>query len=232
MKSDKNSEKLLGIAILLGLIIVIGGLIWVSVIKDKDTDPIPLVIPKDTAVQHIGDTARTQAITASNPNDLLAIKSKDSTILVLQGLVKQYKKELLTAMTVTQNIKVSTVVKTDSIQVDSINVYPTYITDINNKWYTAKVTSNSDSTHLDFDFVNQYDAVIAVKKNKWYVDVINHNPYTTTNYIRALHVVPPRLKNKQWAIGIQGGYGAILSDNKVVTRPYVGVGISYNLIRF
>lgn len=39
-------------------------------------------------------------------------------------------------------------------------------------------------------------------------------------------------KSKRWGIGIQAGYGMALPGGKPVFAPYVGVGISYNLIRF
>lgn len=39
-------------------------------------------------------------------------------------------------------------------------------------------------------------------------------------------------KPRRWGVGIQAGYGAYLSGGQVKTAPYIGVGISYNLIRF
>lgn len=37
---------------------------------------------------------------------------------------------------------------------------------------------------------------------------------------------------KRWGLGIQVGYGATLNGNQITTSPYVGVGISYNILRF
>lgn len=37
---------------------------------------------------------------------------------------------------------------------------------------------------------------------------------------------------KRWGIGIQAGYGMGLSDGQVKAFPYIGVGISWNFIRF
>lgn len=37
---------------------------------------------------------------------------------------------------------------------------------------------------------------------------------------------------KRWGIGVQAGYGAYASGGQVRLAPYLGVGISYNLIRF
>lgn len=37
---------------------------------------------------------------------------------------------------------------------------------------------------------------------------------------------------KRWGIGIQAGYGAHLDAGEVAFTPYIGIGISYNLIMF
>lgn len=37
---------------------------------------------------------------------------------------------------------------------------------------------------------------------------------------------------KRWGIGIQAGYGAYVSEGQARLAPYVGVGVSYDLIRF
>lgn len=39
-------------------------------------------------------------------------------------------------------------------------------------------------------------------------------------------------KPKRWGVGIQAGYGIALPGGKPIFAPYIGVGISYNLIRF
>lgn len=41
-----------------------------------------------------------------------------------------------------------------------------------------------------------------------------------------------REKPKRWGLAIQGGYGATLQDNVVRLSPYIGVGISYNIVRW
>ena len=48
--------------------------------------------------------------------------------------------------------------------------------------------------------------------------------YNTTHYITEF----VREKPKKWGIGIQAGYGV----GRNGLQPYVGVGVSYNLIRF
>lgn len=37
---------------------------------------------------------------------------------------------------------------------------------------------------------------------------------------------------KRWGIGVQAGYGAYFRDGHMRLAPYIGVGISYNIIRW
>lgn len=54
--------------------------------------------------------------------------------------------------------------------------------------------------------------------------------FPETRYITAETIsVKPR---KRWGIGIQAGYGIGVSSGQVRAFPYIGAGISYNLIRF
>lgn len=41
-----------------------------------------------------------------------------------------------------------------------------------------------------------------------------------------------RTSAKRWGIGIQAGYGATVSDGRIVGVPYVGIGLSYNILTF
>ena len=34
----------------------------------------------------------------------------------------------------------------------------------------------------------------------------------------------------RWGIGVHGGYGVGLDNGKVIASPYIGIGISYNII--
>lgn len=54
--------------------------------------------------------------------------------------------------------------------------------------------------------------------------------YPQTRYITSESIfVAPR---KRWGIGIQAGYGIGISSGQVKAFPYIGVGISYDLIRW
>lgn len=35
---------------------------------------------------------------------------------------------------------------------------------------------------------------------------------------------------RRWGIGLQAGYGGVLAEGKIATGPYIGVGVTYNLV--
>ena len=39
-------------------------------------------------------------------------------------------------------------------------------------------------------------------------------------------------KPTRWGIGLQAGYGVVVSSGQIRAFPYIGVGVSYNFIRF
>lgn len=53
--------------------------------------------------------------------------------------------------------------------------------------------------------------------------------YPETKYITVTerYEVP---RNTHWGIGIQAGWGGAIADGKLVTSPYIGVGVSYNIL--
>lgn len=65
------------------------------------------------------------------------------------------------------------------------------------------------------------------KKNYLQLDVTNKNPYNYIVGVEAYRVPLP--KPKKFGIGIVAGYGL---GNNFQATPIVGVGVSYNLIRF
>jgi hypothetical protein len=42
----------------------------------------------------------------------------------------------------------------------------------------------------------------------------------------------PKENPKRWGIGVQVGYGATARDGSVYLSPYIGIGISYDIIRW
>lgn len=47
------------------------------------------------------------------------------------------------------------------------------------------------------------------------------------------HTIPVQVKErKRWGIGVQAGYGVSTPNGKPVLSPYIGIGVSYDLIRW
>lgn len=42
--------------------------------------------------------------------------------------------------------------------------------------------------------------------------------------------VKPITKPKRWGIGLQAGYGASIINKQIQATPYIGIGISYNIL--
>ena len=56
--------------------------------------------------------------------------------------------------------------------------------------------------------------------------VKNDNPYSSTEELKAYKLKMP--KPKRFGLGIQGGYGI----GGYGLTPYIGIGLSYNIINF
>lgn len=54
--------------------------------------------------------------------------------------------------------------------------------------------------------------------------------YPVTRYVTKEIILPGSAK--RWGIGIQAGYGIGLDGGKVTGVPYIGIGISYNILTF
>lgn len=56
--------------------------------------------------------------------------------------------------------------------------------------------------------------------------------FPQTKYIHTTKETISRTRAKRWGIGIQAGYGVSIAGGKIMPSPYIGVGISYDFIRF
>ena len=54
--------------------------------------------------------------------------------------------------------------------------------------------------------------------------------FPETRYIT--NEIQVKRKPHKWGIGIQAGYGVTLPNGKPQMAPYIGIGISYNIVRF
>lgn len=72
---------------------------------------------------------------------------------------------------------------------------------------------------------DKYSAIF-VSGIKPQIDSVFH--YVTKEIVTK-EVVVPKVKKTRWGIGIQVGYG-VLVGNQIQAAPYVGVGLSYDLL--
>lgn len=56
--------------------------------------------------------------------------------------------------------------------------------------------------------------------------------FRNTQQIITTTTIQNKQKTRRWGIGIQAGYGLTLHQNIIKPTPYIGVGLSYNLLRF
>lgn len=199
-----------------------------------------LIKTKNNLGQQIVQTALIQQ---ENSKNFLALKSKDSAIITLQAEIKANKKQLSNPGSSITDIytkttgkftgKTDSVKAKDSIKVgDIVYVYPEYKSHvIKDKWISADITANRDSTTFSPIINNQYSVLLGGTTKNPIVQVTDLNPYTTTTGLRAFQVINT-LREKPYGIGIQIGYGVNLSKGVVYTAPYIGIGITKTLIRW
>lgn len=171
------------------------------------------------------------SLTVQSTKDLLAIKTKDSSITALQQVVTEYKSKLKdggAVVIVKGDTKIIDSSKTIVIH-DTVAKCDTYIASINKPWYTANIRANCDSTHLNLKVTNYYNVVIGKDKGKWFADVTNKNPYSSIETMRVANVEVPKQKVKRVNLSLFAGYGFNLKGT-VQAAPLIGAGVSYTIL--
>lgn len=102
------------------------------------------------------------------------------------------------------------------------------------KWLTLRYLKDSAKWQLDYDIslnIARYSErswFLAPKQH--YIDVFADDPRVK---IKGLKTFTIREKQpRRLGLGIQAGYGFHLNNNQVVSSPYIGIGLNYNLIQF
>lgn len=172
--------------------------------------------------------SRIATITSSNTKLFSELKSKDSTITELQGLVKEYKKELKdggSAGIIYIEGKKEIITKTT---VDTIT--GDYSSDFSlNGWIWGKVFMNKDTTILNINTKEKVSFVIGKEKTgflglgkpKYFSDVKLENPYNTVTGYRTYNVSIPENK---WivSIGASGIYD--FNSGSIIIGPSINIG--------
>jgi hypothetical protein len=175
--------------------------------------------------------SRISVLQDENARVLLKTKSKDSSILFLQAEVKKYKGKIKepgsSVTTITNNTSAHGTSPTTipNPVSPSPTVYPVYNSIFNSEWISLAINARHDSTNWKLRIINKYSVVIGFEKGKPFAEVTNKNPYTETTSLRSYEVTVP--KPKRVGIGFQAGYG--VTKNGI--GPFVGIGLSYNLIQ-
>lgn len=104
--------------------------------------------------------------------------------------------------------------KTDSIP------YPVPVTDT--LWKTDTIWLQREQVMWQDSLSKVYASGVSVE-----IDSVLH--FVPTRVITKERDVVVKVKPK-WSIGVHAGYGAFAKNGQIATSPYIGVGVSYNLL--
>lgn len=93
---------------------------------------------------------------------------------------------------------------------------------------TAKINLLNDRIIIKDSISKKSDNIIKNQNNIIFLkdSIISYKDIQINTYKSMKH------RSKKIGVGIQVGYGISVSENKVATSPYVGIGVSYNLFNF
>lgn len=189
------------------------------------------------------NVARIFVLSSEKLEDFLKMKTKDDTIIRLQTLVKEYKKQLHNqgSATIIQTItEYDTTYVTNNL-LDTI-YFPnaTILDSISNRWISTKFGFDRGNTIFSLRVDNLYSVVIGeesrglFRKKEPFVEVTNHNPFTETAMLRTYQVT--QTKHSKWGVGpnISVSASPYYKDGVFGFQftPTIGIGFQYNLINF
>ena len=180
------------------------------------------------------ETATIALMQASNAKLILELQTTNQEIKNLQDEVRKYKDKIKNGGSITNHTTVTNYYNSTNTYTTLENGFVVYNgTNKDKTWidWTSKATK--DSTSLKLKVINAYSIIIGeekqglFKKPKPIVEVINKNPYSSTTSLRAFEV-KDNTSNKRFGLGVQGGVGITMFG----FTPYLGIGVSYNLIKW
>ena len=189
------------------------------------------------------NVARIFVLSSEKLEDFLKMKTKDDTIIRLQTLVREYKKQLHNqgSATIIQTItEYDTTYVTNNL-LDTIYFPTSTILDsISNRWISTKFGFDRGNTIFSLRVDNLYSVVIGeesrglFRKKEPFVEVTNHNPFTKTAMLRTYQVT--QTKHSKWGVGpnISVSASPYYKDGVFGFQftPTIGIGFQYNLINF
>lgn len=185
-------------------------------------------------------TARISVLETEKAKHFLVLQTKDVTVQQLQQVVKDYKDKLTKGSSVTLGLietvnkmtQITQIVKRDTIRVIDPNgytdnfIYPTYRDSLRNEWIDYAAQMNKDTATLDLKISNKFSIIVGKDKKGPFADITTYNPYSAVKTSRTYQVAQPRPKK----FGIGASSGVTYYNDKA--RPYIGIGLNYNIIRF
>ena len=129
------------------------------------------------------------------------------------------------------------VVNTDALTVRDtiIERHPVYVTQTKTDTMLVAVRDTTvihDTTYIVLDREQKY-----YRGDGYEAWISGYRPqldscrvFPETKYVTK--TVQDMRKPTRWGIGLQAGYGVVVSSGQIRAFPYIGVGVSYNFIRF
>ena len=157
---------------------------------------------------------------------LQQLKTKDSLIMFLQEVVKDYRNRLTGgSVTVVKTRYIhDTIVKTDTLPIKKA-----FQLDYRDAWMFATVFVDTTKTRWRFDLKNDMAIVVARDRglfsNSYTTYIRTKNPYLK---VTGLQSYRKKIKIPRITVGVQAGYGMTKSG----LGPYIGVGVNYSLLNF
>ena len=202
------------------------------------TDTVKFYRNKDSL-----NVAKIQVMQTDKESDFLKIKNLTGTNLELQNLIRNKDKKI-------KDLNTALIHKDETVYVDTLRMYypiggdtiifsqSVLLDTVNNKWINAKYGFNRGLSYLDLRVYNEYQITIGYeggnlfKKGTPYGIVTNMNPYTSTKDMRVYQVSVP--KQKRMGISFQTGFGGVydMKNSNISYGPYIGLGFSYNIIKW
>lgn len=153
-------------------------------------------------------------------SDLQLMLSRSSQ--QLDSLVKEFKK-------IDAAGEVETITKIDTVKIRYTDTIPYQFEkrfSINKKHYSLSGISNHRGIDIEeINVPNTLSFAVGKVRKGYEIRVVNSNPYIKTTGLNS-YVLEQR--NRRIGLGFQAGYGL----NKDGVSPYIGLGVSYNLIQF
>ena len=197
------------------------------------------------------ERARVNTLETDNIAALLDIAIKSDDIDWLKHEVERYSNmnegsiTIINSQSALIDSMMTHVLPGDTLTIgDTTYIFPTYefeniktgtveFSDDTITWYRLVGMSNRTTTYVDVFINNMYSVNVVnpkpklFKKNELpYAEVINYNPYSTTESTKTYRVTIP--KDKKFGLAIQVGYGITGTS----LSPYIGIGLGYNIIKF